>query len=335
VKFENIDLAKATVATADPFLETIDATSCGSPRGCFLAHIPLTPGEDVAQNWTAYFLPRFQGSPKIETVPQPDVLKSITDQLDTILASNQDGIYQAVNQDFQKAGTEVQKSAQLLSEGNLLFQAYTNFGLSISLQTDSKLHAALYGTQAIYDGEQAANDFAASISQPVTATETSDNKISDLLQSINSRMSSLKTAIDAALSRIQQTHLAESLPQVDETIQDLQAFRNLQNAGALSACTYQLLDSDTRRPLDIAWPASSGGKATIVVQQALTTEKPLNGCVWRASSHSPWIKVSSKAQTGNGTVSYSVATNKTGSLRRAVLVVGDQEVNLIQAGVTN
>ncbi len=56
-------------------------------------------------------------------------------------------------------------------------------------------------------------------------------------------------------------------------------------------------------------------------------------CAWTAVPSDPWIKITSGAAgTGNGTVSYSVGTNGTGSQRTGQIAIGDKTLVISQEG---
>lgn len=61
-----------------------------------------------------------------------------------------------------------------------------------------------------------------------------------------------------------------------------------------------------------------------------------SGCSWMAVSNANWITITSGGSgSGNGTVSYSVAANTTGSLRTGTVTIASQTFTLTQGGVTN
>src|SRR4051794_9732455 len=60
-----------------------------------------------------------------------------------------------------------------------------------------------------------------------------------------------------------------------------------------------------------------------------------SGCIWTAVSNAAWITVTAGASgAGNGTVSYSVASNTTASQRNGSLTVAGQTVSVTQGGCT-
>jgi hypothetical protein len=82
-------------------------------------------------------------------------------------------------------------------------------------------------------------------------------------------------------------------------------------------CTYSLSGSSTTIP-------GAGGTGSFQVLAPA-------GCAWTATSPAPWITVTSGSSgSGNGTVSFSVAPNLTGSLRFAVFIVGGQSYRVEQ-----
>jgi hypothetical protein len=69
-----------------------------------------------------------------------------------------------------------------------------------------------------------------------------------------------------------------------------------------------------------------GGTGTISVSAP-------GGCAWMATSPADWITITSGASgTGNGTVSYSVATNSGDNTRTGSITIGDQTFNVSQDG---
>ena len=71
-----------------------------------------------------------------------------------------------------------------------------------------------------------------------------------------------------------------------------------------------------------------GNKGTV----AVTTS---SSCSWSATSNASWITIiSGSSGTGNGTVTYSVSNNTTGSTRTGTLTIGGQTFNVTQNGVT-
>ncbi|HZD50497.1 MAG TPA: hypothetical protein VE178_17270, partial [Silvibacterium sp.] len=106
-------------------------------------------------------------------------------------------------------------------------------------------------------------------------------------------------------------------PQIDETLQDLQAFANLQTATALTPCSFQISPG-------FAVVGASGGGGTINVRE-------LNGCSWTASTGADWLIIPSNSSgNGSGAVSYSVANDATNSARDAIVIIGDQIFHILQ-----
>ncbi len=60
-----------------------------------------------------------------------------------------------------------------------------------------------------------------------------------------------------------------------------------------------------------------------------------SGCAWTALSNNSWITITAgSAGTGNGTVSYSVSANTTGSTRTGTITIGRQTITVTQNGST-
>jgi uncharacterized repeat protein (TIGR01451 family)/CSLREA domain-containing protein len=78
-------------------------------------------------------------------------------------------------------------------------------------------------------------------------------------------------------------------------------------------------------PTSQAFPATGGGASIGVTIPT--------GCAWTASSNAAWISIASGASgTGNGTVSYLVAVNGTGSQRSGTLTVAGLTFTVTQSG---
>ena len=81
--------------------------------------------------------------------------------------------------------------------------------------------------------------------------------------------------------------------------------------------------------------AFSPGSNTIVAVGGTGTTNVVTtaGCAWTAMPSDPWITITSGASgTGNGTISYSVTTNGTGSQRAGSIKVADQTFVITQEG---
>jgi len=80
----------------------------------------------------------------------------------------------------------------------------------------------------------------------------------------------------------------------------------------VGACTYSI------SPVSQSF-TSSGGTGTIRVTSSETT------CSWTASESASWINITSaNSGTGNGTVTYTVSENTTGSMRTAIITVAGE-----------
>jgi hypothetical protein len=72
----------------------------------------------------------------------------------------------------------------------------------------------------------------------------------------------------------------------------------------------------------------TGSSSTTVVLAATS------GCTWTAASSAPWVTLSTSGGTGNGSVTFSVASNTGTTNRTATIWVGDQALMIAQAGIT-
>ena len=85
--------------------------------------------------------------------------------------------------------------------------------------------------------------------------------------------------------------------------------------------------SVTVTPKDVTFGASGTNSSSIAVAAA-------SSCVWSASSDASWLSLTGRTSgTGNGTVTFSVATNN-GATRRGELTIGDQAVPVNQEAAT-
>ena len=85
--------------------------------------------------------------------------------------------------------------------------------------------------------------------------------------------------------------------------------------------------SVTVSPRDVTFPASGATSSSISVTAASL-------CEWSATSDSPWISLTGRTSgTGNGTVTFSVASN-TGAARSGELTIGDKTVPVNQLATT-
>jgi hypothetical protein len=90
-----------------------------------------------------------------------------------------------------------------------------------------------------------------------------------------------------------------------------------------SSCGYSLL------PQAYAY-GPQGGTGTVTVRPS----NPIN-CGWTAKSNYPWITITSGSSgTGNGTVSYHVDANTTGTGRIGSITIGGQGLTVYQVGST-
>ena len=85
--------------------------------------------------------------------------------------------------------------------------------------------------------------------------------------------------------------------------------------------------SVTVSPRDVTFPTSGPNSSSISVTAA-------SSCDWSASSDSSWISLTGRTSgTGNGTVTFSVASNN-GAARSGELTIGNQTVPVNQPGAT-
>jgi hypothetical protein len=263
-------------------------------------------------------------SPPITQIPQPQLVNSIASQLDGILSTAQAGIYTdiAKGPDGFGAVGAVESAGQALTGDKLLLQAYATLGLSSSLQSDDNFHSLLYGGQAIAGGtslqpgdDSVQTDFGTFSASPIVDT---DNQINIEVQTLKSRASALSTSINAILAQVQNDQIPESLDQIDTTLADLIALQSLLEAGALSRCNYA--PSPTGAAFD-----STGGSGTITIQE-------LDGCSWNVSTGASWLQITSGSSgTGNGTVTFSAASNPSNSPREGVFIIGDTIFHVAQS----
>lgn len=256
----------------------------------------------------------------VQTNDPTNELNTLSSEIANIFQTDQQTLYGDIAQRLSALGDPIQADGQLLSTGKLMFQAYANFGLPNSVQNNPGLRGALYGNEALYDRSGVQADFVGFKAAPIT--DTTQDKIILEIAAINSRLSTLTTPINSALQNVQTNQLPESLSQIDVTLEDLQAFANLQNANALTPCSFQLSPG-------FALVGANGGSGTITVQE-------LNGCSWRASTNSSWLTVTSGASgTGSGSVTYLVAADPTGATRDAILIIGDQLLHISQTATSS
>jgi hypothetical protein len=244
----------------------------------------------------------------------PQQLAAFSASITSQFQSDQQQIYGEVAFAFQGT-TPVATNGQLLSGAKLLAQAYASFGLPGSMQTNDVLHALLYGNGSILDASAVQSDFAGF--NMSTISNTTDDKITDEIGKLSSGSAALAAAFNGALTQIQANGTPDSLVQVDTTLEDLQAFETLKNANALSPCTFQLSST-------VAVVSTTGGAVNVGVQGP-------TACQWRASTGASWLAATS-GQTGSGpgTITFVAGQNTSGSSRAAVVIIGDQVLEVIQ-----
>jgi Big-like domain-containing protein len=274
----------------------------------------------LAQNWTSGLnLLGLLSSTSPTQVPQPPILESIAAQLDSMLSGFQHGIYVQAANDFNAAGTPLQTACQLIAGDKYLLQAYASIGLPESMARNDALVGSLYGDQAIPDCSALQQYFQATSTSSIT--DDTDNKFNDEVNLLNTRLSQLSGEFGTALTVIQSTGQPESLIDLDETVRALQAFANMQNADALTPCSFQVSPS-------VVVLGPSGGNGTITVTE-------LNGCAWTASTEKSWVTLGTGSSgLGSGTIPFSVGVDQDPG-RDAILIIGDQLVHIMQTGAAS
>jgi streptogramin lyase len=238
--------------------------------------------------------------------------------LTSVLQSYQ-GNYYALLASTNANNGNVIAAGQPLDGTRLLLQAYTNFGLPVSIASNSTLQAQLYGNQAIFDSTAVQADF---LNFSTSVTNITDNKVTDEISAMNSRITALSSTINAALSLVQTTQKAESMSQVDVTLADLRSFEALKNAGAITPCDYHLSSSS-------AAADPGGGPISVGLQVVVPAVGP--PCTWTATTGASWLTVTS-GQKGSGpaTVGLTASPNGSGSTRVGIVIIGDQVYKVFQ-----
>lgn len=99
----------------------------------------------------------------------------------------------------------------------------------------------------------------------------------------------------------------------------LHTIESLQRANALTPCQYKL--SAIRHTY-----GPSGGSAVIGVQVP-------SGCSWKPIATTTWMSITKRLSgSGNGKFTYFVGPNTTGHAPAAIVLVGDQLMNVTQLG---
>jgi hypothetical protein len=332
VRFNGTEILTATATAGDATQQDYIVSWWSDPTycGCTDSSFSVDPSYAVQFLWTPSsnsspfhigdILANLNNSPTVTQQPAPGLLSTTVAQIDAALATVQQQMYGKIANDFSAAGTPIQIAGQLLSSDKLLFQAYANLGLPISMQSDDTLHSYLFGDEPILDWPGVQSDFAGFSTSAIT--NTTDDKVTDEIGTLNSRLSGLTTEISADLANVGTNQLPESLSEVDLALEDLQSFANLQNANALTPCSFQLTPN-------LAFVGMSGSAGTIQVQE-------LNGCAWTASTRASWLTIAPRASgVGNGFVNFSATSDTTDSGRDAVIIVGDQVFHVLQTAGGN
>jgi len=97
-------------------------------------------------------------------------------------------------------------------------------------------------------------------------------------------------------------------------------FNILNSSGGIYSLTSSLTLSPTTQPF-----TANGGSGSINVTAP-------GSCSWMVSSNANWLTITSATSgSGNGTVSYTVAANSTGSARTGALIIGPQTFTVTQS----
>lgn len=247
-----------------------------------------------------------------DPVDTTDGINVVAKVVNDFFRKYQQGLYQQMADSFTQS-TPVQRASAQLTGAKLLLQDYINFVLPNSSQMNDILHADLSGNQAILDGtvlQTHFNSFANSI------TDVTDNRISDEITAINSRLADLGKALDDALNQIEQTQLPESPIQIDLILEELRAFEALKDAGAITPCHFELSSN-------ITVLNAAGGTVTVELQTA-------DGCAWTANTGASWLSISGATGSGTGGFGLSVQPNATGTTREGLVVIGNQTYRVFQ-----
>ena len=209
-------------------------------------------------------------------------------------------------------------ACQLVTGTKFLWEAYTNFGLPTSLQTDDVLHSLLYGNQGILDCSTLLSDFVGFSKS--TTINTSDNKITDELSAMSARIAALNSAVTADLNLIQQTQTPESWIEIDNALADLRSFEAMKNSLAITPCTFELTPG-------AAIVGLQGGGGAFLVHVP-------DHCSSIASTNANWITITStKSGTGQWTVTFVAAATADGLARLGIIIVGNQIFRVYHAPV--
>jgi hypothetical protein len=327
VEFTGSIIVSATGVTDSALTMSSDTAVCSEmeAHNCVAykyAHSDTALSDALSANWSTgqNLLSKFTSNPQVvpptsqQLLQQTQLLSGITAQIDALARKHQQNIYKNIAADFGVASA-VQSAGQFLTATKLLLQAFASVSLPSALETYDAFRAALYGAQAIEDAPTVQVDLSAFAASSIP--DTTDNKLTDEVSLLNSRASSLSSALTAVFNGIQQNQTPDSLQQIDTTLQDLQSLHTLKSASALAPCNYQL-----STPVVLANPAGATTSLGIQVEP---------GCAWRtASSSASWVSVSSGQGSGNGAASLSFAPNTTGTARAAVIVAGEQILRVLQ-----
>jgi hypothetical protein len=224
----------------------------------------------------------------------------------------------------QNGVTPVQLSGQELTGAKHLLQAYSSIGLPQSLQTNNVLHSVLFGPNAISEAADVDSVFISFAAQPPPVTV---NLAAQEVMVLNAQLSNVSSIFTAALTDIQASLSPDSLPELTTTIQDLQSFKALKDAAAISTST--CLFGVTADAVSV----SAGGGNVSVGVNVLNV---LNSCTWTANSGAAWLQFpSGSAGHGSGSLVISATANNTGTARMGVVVVGDELFRIFQSAASS
>jgi len=257
-------------------------------------------------------------------VPQREA--PLVTMLDTILEAAQAAVYSSVATSIAPSSA-VENAAELLTGTKLLNQAFASYGLAESSANDDRLHGMLYGSQAIEDGIAVENDLNMIASKKITGAK--NNRLDDEINTLKARATNLENYYTADLANVEKNQNSESIENLNIVKEDLTSLESLVNGSTLSPCDYSI--SSPTIPSKVF--TSAGGKGSFVVQTGITqAESEEYGCGWSATSGSTWVSITSGKGNYNGTVKFSVPENTSTSPRAAVIAVGDQVFEILQAG---
>jgi hypothetical protein len=327
VEYNGTTILTATATSTDYLVSRYSGPVC-DPDGnnCVPAQYSVDPGYAVQFVWNPSnrcgytcgdMEQKLNGSSTITQQPQPQLVNAIATQLDSVIATHEQNIYATIASDFNAAGTGMQVAGQQLDLPKLLLQDYIGFGFPSISKSDDILHGLLWGNQAIYGAADVQFDFSAFSTTGIT--NTADNKVIDEVASMNSRLASLTTEINSALTAVGSNQAPDPFVQIATTLDDLKAYIALQNGNALTPCSFQISPG-------FMLVGTAGGTESLTVQDPY-------GCAWIATSGASGLTFGPNSSgTQSGTVTFTIANEPAGLSREAVIIVGDQVLRIVQVG---